>query len=184
MEKYFFINHIVFGKLYFYTIFAVFVIVLLIFIILFFRYKKNFYTIKEHFLSAVLIIWLLFVSILILQEIKWLAVDYPNLINKSQIDKAGFFYNKFTYDDKLFSFLKFIKENINESTTAFFVSPSGFEYTFARYYLYPEIKLIKGQDNPDYIFLYNLDPARLDASQPLEIYKSLTPNENILRIKI
>ncbi|MFH1583080.1 MAG: hypothetical protein ABIB72_02045, partial [Candidatus Falkowbacteria bacterium] len=100
------------------------------------------------------------------------------------MDKVGFFYKKFAHDANLIPFLKFIKENVNEGKTAFFVSPSGFEYTFARYYLYPEIKIIKGRGLPDYIFLYNLNPARFNASQPLEIYKSLAPDKNILRIKI
>jgi len=184
MEKYFFINHIVFGRFYFYTIFAIFIIALLIFIIIFFRYKKNFYLLKERFLTAVLIIWLFFALVLISQEVKWLAADYPALINKSQMDKVGFFYKKFANDDKLIPFLKFIKENVPKGSTAFFVSPSGFEYTFARYYLYPEIKIIKGRGMPDYIFLYRLDPEHLDANQPLEIYKSLAPDENILKIKL
>lgn len=184
MEKYFFINHIVFGKFYFYTIFAVFAITLLIFTVLFFRYKKDFYLLKERFLTAILIVWLLLASVLISQEVKWLVADYPTLMNKSQIDKAGFFYEKFVGDVNLFSFIKYIKENINEGSTAYFISPSGFEYTFARYYLYPKIKIIKGRGMPDYIFLYNLDPARLNASQPLEIYKSFAPDKNILKIKI
>jgi len=184
MEKYYFINHIVLGKLYFYIIFAVFAMALLIFIILFFHYKKNFYLIKERFLTAVLIIWLLFASILIFQEAKWLIADYSGLTHKDQMDKADFFYKKFANDDKLIPFLKFIKKNVNEGGTAFFISPSGFNYTFARYYLYPEIKMIRGRGTPDYIFLYNLDPARLNANQPLEIYKSFSPNKNILKIKI
>ncbi|MDD4271204.1 MAG: hypothetical protein PHF50_00120 [Patescibacteria group bacterium] len=184
MEKYYFINHIAFGKLYFYIIFAVFVIALLTFIILLLRHKNNFHTVKESFLNSVLTIWLLLALVLVSQEIKWLITDYPDLVNKSQIDKAGFFYKKFADDDKLIPFLKFIKENVNEGNTALFISPSGFNYTFARYYLYPEIKIIKDRGAPDYIFLYNLDPARLNASRPLEIYKSFAPDKNILRVKI
>ena len=184
MEKYFFINHIVFGKFYFYTIFTVFVITLLIFIFIFLRYKKNFSLLKERFLTAVLIIWLVFALILISQEVKWLAADFPALINKSQIDKVGYFYNKFANDGRLMPFVKFIKENVPKGSTAYFVSPSGFEYTFARYYLYPEIKIIKGLGSPDFVFLYRLDPALLNANQPLEIYKSLAPDENILKIKL
>ncbi|MDP2736993.1 MAG: hypothetical protein Q8O59_04425, partial [bacterium] len=183
MEKYFFINHIVFGKLYFFIIFAIFVIVLLTFIILFFRYKKDFYTIKEHFLTAVLIIWLGFTLILVSVEINWLVVDYPSLINKSQIDKVGFIYNKFADDDELIPYLKFVKNNIENGSTAYFVSPPGSAHIFARYYLYPEIKLINS-GMPDYILLYDGDPANFNANKPLEIYKSFTPYKNILKIKI
>jgi hypothetical protein len=184
MEKYYFINHIVFGKLYFHIIFVVFAIVLLIFIILIVRHKNNFHAVKERFLTATLAIWLLFTLVLVSFEVKWLTADYTGLIHKNQLDKIGYFYNKFAGDANLIPFLKFIKENVNESGTAFFISPSGFDYTFARYYLYPEIKIIKGRGRPDYIFLYNLDPTRLKANQPLEIYKSLAPDKNILKIKI
>jgi len=184
MEKYYFINHIVFGKLFFQIILAVFAIVLITLIILLIYYKNNFKAIKERFLNAILVIWLGLTLILISFEVKWLMADYTALIHQGQLDKVGFFYNKFAGDANLIPFLKFIKANVKEGSTAFFISPSGFEYTFARYCLYPEIKIIKGRGLPDYIFLYNLNPARLNASQPLEIYKSLAPDKNILKIKI
>ena len=184
MEKYYFINHIALGALYFYIILAVFIIALLIFIILLCVHKNNFYAVKENFLTAIFIIWLIFTSIVIWQEIKWLMSDYPNLINKSQMDKAGFLYNKFAGDENLIPYLKFVKNNISKNSTAFFVSPQSFDYMFAKYYLYPDIKLINGFGSPDYILLYHGDPAKLNSNLPLEIYKSLAPDKNILKIKI
>jgi hypothetical protein len=184
MEKYFFINHIVFGKFYFFIIFAVFTIALSTFIILFIRYKNNFHAVKERLLTAILIIWLGFTIILVPVEIKWLIADYSGLTHKNQMDKVGFFYKKFAGDENLVPFLKFVKNNIKNGSTAFLVSPQGFDYMFARYYLYPDVKLINGQGVPDYLLLYNTDPKRLNASMPLEIYKSFSPDKNILKIKI
>ncbi len=184
MEKYYFINHIAFGALYFYIILTVFAVVLLTLAILIFRYKNNFHIIKEHFLTAVLIIWLLFALLLISIEIKWLAADYAGLIHKNQMDKAGFFYKKFADDETLIPYLNFVKNNINKDSTAFFVSPQNFNFIFAKYYLYPEIKIINGFGSPDYILLYNGDPTRLNSNLPLEIYKSFAPDKNILKIKI
>ncbi|MEI6597074.1 MAG: hypothetical protein WCL13_02585, partial [bacterium] len=176
--------HIALGALYFYIILTVFIIALLIFIILLCVHKNNFHIIKGRFLTAVLVIWLFFTLILVLAEVKWLAADYSGLIHKSQMDKAGFLYNKFAGDENLIPYLKFVKNNIKSGSTAFFVSPQSFDYMFAKYYLYPDIKLINGSGLPDYILLYHGDPAKLNSNLPLEIYKSLTPDKNILKIKI
>jgi hypothetical protein len=184
MEKYYFINHIVFGKTYFYLLAAASALIFLIFIWLIFRYKNDFQIIKKHFLTAVLGLWLVFTLALVFTEIKWLIADYSGLAHKSQMEKAGYFYDKFTGDKALMPYLKFVKNQIEPDSTVFFISPSGFEYTFAKYYLYPEIKITNGRGVPDYILLYNADPKTLNASLPMEIYKSFSPDKNILKIKL
>lgn len=100
MEKYYFINHIVFGKFYLHVLAAVAALVFLIFIVLLFHYKNNFQAVKEYFLTAVLAGWLLFALILVSKEIKWLAVDYTGLIHKDQLDKVGLFYEENNNDNE------------------------------------------------------------------------------------
>lgn len=183
MEKYYFINHVVLGKLYFYIIFSVFILIFLILIMLVLRHKNNFQAVKESFLTVLLVVWLFFSLILAVIEISWLAADYKSLAGKDQMDKMGFLYAKFNGDSALFPYLKFVKNNINKGSKAYFISPLGFDYTFAIYYLYPEIKIINGQGLPDYVLLFNADPKRLNVNLPLKIYRSFASDKNILIIK-
>ncbi|MEK7580352.1 MAG: hypothetical protein AAB465_01960, partial [Patescibacteria group bacterium] len=185
-EQYFYINIIPSAKIFglsanlcFYIfLFAASFIVL----IFYFNHKTNF-SFNKIFLAIILFFWLLSSVHWFAVQINWLIQDFKilshrNLSDRQAIISAKFLFSSGTNGDwlKFHSFLLIAKKEIPAGASAFLLPDYPVFKVWAKYWLYPEIRL-KENLPVDYLIIFNVKLT--EKPENFEIFRSFGPGFEI-----
>lgn len=184
MEKYFFINRIELGQTAFYLNLAMIILLACGTAHIFFRNGKSLSGASDGYFKLVLSVWLGLLIALLPIEASLVFRDAKDLYGVSVSRKLDIVWQRFSGDANLAGFIDFAKANIKPGKTAIFLSPDPTRDAVARYYLYPEVKIVGQPTIPEYVLLYGINRKDLNINLPLKLFKSLSPEMAIYQVAL
>jgi len=178
-EQYFYINIIPNIKIYRWPdslyFYAILLLVLLAVLIIYFNQKKNF-SFNKIFLAIILFFWLLSSVHWFAVQINWLIQDFKILSPRNLSDRQAIMSAKFLLSSgmngdwpRFHSFLLSVKRELPLGSSAFLLPDYPVFKVWAKYWLYPEIRL-KENLPVDYLILFNVKLT--EEPENFEIFKS------------
>jgi|GEM_PF-5869432 len=196
VEKYFYINIIpetkIFGLpdyFYFYAVIILFVVAFLV-LAVFAKVRPSWLFLKgvgpSWFLIILLFFWVLTSLPWFITQLTWLKSDFAVFFRQNLVQKQGLMVKKIIQSHFLpsnwfdfYDFLKFGENNVPNDSKVYLLPASPLFINWAKYWLYPNLRLVDSSKNADYIFSFNVDlPSTIFG---FESFVQFAPNKVVLK---